>query len=175
MEKRHEETERGLFSLRRVREADAAAIAEIYNHYVVETTVSFETEPLSTADMLCRIKEIAALFPYFVATREDKVVGYCYAHPWKEGAAYCHTLEVTIYTDPEYRRTGMGTMMMGKLIEACRETGNCHALIACITEENHDSIAFHRRMGFEKVSSFKDVGYKFGRWLDVTDMEMVLG
>ena len=174
MEKEQEGTDCRDFSLRKVTEADAAAIAEIYNYYIEKTTVSFETEPLSAADMLSRIKDIAARFPYFVATQNGTVAGYCYAHPWKERAAYCHTFEVTIYTDPKHKRRGMGKMMMGRLIEACRDMGNCHALIACITEENHDSIAFHKRMGFEKVSSFKDVGKKFGRWLDVTDMEMVL-
>ena len=153
---------------------DAEEMARIYNHYITETTVSFETKPLTTGDMLERVEHIAAEFPCFVAEQDGRVAGYCYAHLWKERAAYSHTWEVTIYFDPQYTGRGVGRKMMGMLIEACRQTGRCHSLIACITAENKGSIAFHGSMGFEEVSCFKQVGYKLGRRLDVVDMQLML-
>ncbi len=160
--------------IRPVAEADAEAITRIYNHYVVETTVSFETEALTLSQMLQRMRDISARYPYYVAVDGGRVVGYCCVHQWKERKAYSHTLEVTIYLDPEHCGKGAGTMMMNRLLADCRRMEDCSNLIACITEENAASLAFHARHGFEKVSHFKRVGYKFGRWLDVVDMELML-
>lgn len=159
--------------IREVRPDDAAQIAGIYNHYILETTISFETQPLSAEDMRIRIEEISSYFPYFVAENNGKLTGYCYAHPWKERAAYCKTLETTIYLASETKGKGLGTRLMTQLIKECRNRGY-HALIACITAENEESCQFHERLGFKKVSHFEQVGQKFGRWLDVADYELIL-
>lgn len=159
--------------IREVRPDDAAQIAEIYNRYILETTISFETQPLSAEDMRIRIEEISSYFPYFVAENNGKLTGYCYAHPWKERAAYCKTLETTIYLASEAKGRGLGTRLMTQLIKECRNRGY-HALIACITAENEESCQFHERLGFKKVSHFEQVGQKFGRWLDVADYELML-
>lgn len=102
------------------------------------------------------------------------MAGYCYAHPWKERAAYSNTLETTIYLHPDFKGRGTGTALMDRLVADCRRMG-FKALIACITGENEASIAFHRKLGFEQASLFRSVGYKHGRWLDVVDMELLLG
>ena len=159
--------------IRQVRPEDAAGIAEIYNGYVTGGVQSFETEPLSCAMMNDRITATASRHPYFVAEEEGRVTGFCYAHPWKERAAYSHTLETTIYLHPDFKRRGTGTALMKRLIEECRHRGY-KALIACITGDNEASIAFHASLGFRQVSLFRNVGYKHGRWLDVTDMELLL-
>lgn len=159
--------------IREVRPDDAAQIAGIYNRYILETTISFETQPLSAEDMRIRIEEISSYFPYFVAENNGKLTGYCYAHPWKERAAYCKTLETTIYLASEAKGRGLGTRLMTQLIKECRNRGY-HALIACITAENEESCQFHERLGFKKVSHFEQVGQKFGRWLDVADYELML-
>lgn len=159
--------------IREVCPDDAAQIAGIYNHYILETTISFETQPLSAEDMRIRIEEISSYFPYFVAENNGKLTGYCYAHPWKERAAYCKTLETTIYLASEAKGRGLGTRLMTQLIKECRNRGY-HALIACITAENEESCQFHERLGFKKVSHFEQVGQKFGRWLDVADYELML-
>ena len=159
--------------IREVRPDDAAQIAGIYNHYILETTISFETQPLSAEDMRIRIEEISSYFPYFVAENNGKLTGYCYAHPWKERAAYCKTLETTIYLASEAKGRGLGTRLMTQLIKECRNRGY-HTLIACITAENEESCQFHERLGFKKVSHFEQVGQKFGRWLDVADYELML-
>lgn len=159
--------------IREVRADDAPQIAGIYNRYILETTISFETQPLSAEDMRKRIEEISSNFPYFVAESDGKIMGYCYAHPWKERAAYCKTLETTIYLASEAKGKGLGVRLMDRLIDECRNRGY-HALIACITAENVESCHFHERLGFKKVSHFEQVGQKFGRWLDVADYELIL-
>ena len=159
--------------IRNVNATDAQAIAHIYNHYVLNTNISFETQAVTTADMLHRITSISAQYPYLVYEHEGHVVGYCYAHLWKERVAYSQTLETTIYLHPDYCHRGIGKRLMQQLIEQCRAQG-FHALIACITGGNEGSIALHRALGFEQRACFKEVGRKFGAWLDVVDLELIL-
>ena len=159
-----------------IREAtprDARAIVEIYNEYIERGVETFETEPLSEEEMRARVVAIAADYPYLVYEERGEVIGYCYAHAWKERAAYRYTLETTVYLAPRHRGRGIGRTLMERLIEACRARGY-KALIACVTAENEASVALHARLGFRKVSHFERVGMKFGRWLDVVDYEMLL-
>lgn len=153
--------------------ADCKAIAGIYNGYVESSTATFETEPVSEEEMRRRISDIAASYPYLVYEVDSKIAGYCYAHAWKERAAYSKTLETTIYLSEGYKGKGIGRMLMTELIEECRKRGY-HALIACITAENEESRAFHLKSGFKQVSLFEKVGIKFGRRLDVVDYELLL-
>lgn len=159
--------------IRQVTASDAPAIADIYNLYVLDTTVSFETEPVTVHEMRRRIDEISAHYPYFVYEEDGKILGYCYAHDWKTRAAYAHTWETTVYLDAGSKGRGIGTLLMQRLIEACRHAG-AHALVACITGGNDDSIRLHQRLGFTQVSHFCQVGMKFGRRLDVVDFELLL-
>jgi len=123
--------------------------------------------------MASRIREISTNFPYFVYEEKGKVLGYCYAHLWKQRAAYSKTLETTIYLDKNATGRGIGSLMVKHLIELCREQGY-HALIACITEGNEASVRMHEKLGFKQVSEFKEVGRKFGQWLGVVDLEFLL-
>lgn len=159
--------------IRRVKLQDAKDITTIYNEYIEHSVITFETEPLREEDMRNRIAAIAARFPYFIYEEEGKVIGYCYAHPWKERAAYGHTLETTIYLAHGYEGQGIGKQLMIRLIEECRREGY-RVLIACVTEGNAVSDALHTGLGFRKVSHFEKVGLKFGRWLDVIDYELLL-
>lgn len=160
--------------IRKVESGDVELITSLYNGYVTGGVETFETEPLTTEQMAARITAtVAAGQPYLVAYDGDRMAGFCYAHTWKERAAYRHTLETTIYLDPAARRRGIGTALMTALTAECRRLG-CKALIACITADNEASIAFHAKLGFVKVSHFVSVGRKFGRWLDVIDMELCL-
>lgn len=159
--------------IRPVNVADATDIAGIYNHFITDTDISFETEPLSVQQMADRIADYVSRGPYFVDERNGRVVGYCYAHAWKDRKAYCLTLETSVYVDPQYRRQGIGIALMERLISECRERGFV-ALIACITGDNEPSIKMHQRLGFRQVSLFRKVGYKFGRLLDVVDLELLL-
>ena len=124
---------------------------------------TFETEPLSYGQMRERIDRIAGHFPWLVYLSADgQLLGYCYAHPWKEKAAYRYTLETTVYLSAGSTGKGVGTQLMRHLVQQCRRQGY-RALIACITEGNLASDALHRKLGFRPVSRFEKVGTKFGR------------
>lgn len=160
-------------NIRPVTLSDAEAIVEIYNHFISNTTITFETEPITAEEMTRRIEEISARFPYFVYEKDGKILGYCYAHLWKERAAYSKTLETTIYLHKDATHQGIGSLMVRHLIDLCRTQGY-HALIACITEGNEASVRMHEKLGFRKVAEYEQVGNKFGKWLGVVDMEILL-
>ena len=109
--------------IRRVELKDTGDITEIYNEYVVNSIVTFETEAVSEAEMYVRISEISSHYPYFVYEVDGRVVGYCYAHAWKERAAYKYTLETAVYLSPEYSGKGIGKQLMQRLIGECRKEG----------------------------------------------------
>ena len=156
--------------IRKVTPDDAQAITDIYNPFITHTTVTFETEPVSVDEMRRRIVTLSADYPYYVYEHQGQVLGL---HAWKPRAAYARTLEVTIYLAPEAQGHDVGRSMISRLVADARQLG-VQALIACITEENTHSMAFHRAMGFKQVSHFESVGYKFGRMLDVVDFELLL-
>ena len=159
--------------IRPVRPDDAAAIAAIYNPYVTGSNATFETESVTAAEMRRRVEDIAAHCPYRVHETGGEVDAYCYAHPWKQRAAYSATWETTVYVAPDRHGQGIATRLMAELIVRCRDLG-CHALVACITGGNAASIALHERLGFVQVSRFREVGRKGGEWLDVVDYELLL-
>lgn len=159
--------------IRYVKIQDAARIADIYNEYVRHTTVTFEIDAVGLQEMERRVRQISSRYPYLVCEEGGRVIGYCYAHGWKERKAYDRTVETTVYVDPLYRRQGVGILLMRSLIEKCRTAG-FHAMVACITEGNAGSIALHEKLGFEKVSHFKEVGYKFGQWIGIVDYELLI-
>lgn len=163
-----------MFTIRNVTPADFQAITEIYRDYVEQTTISFETVAPTLAEMSERIETISATCPYIVAESEGgRLAGFCYAHPWKERAAYAGTLETTVYLDPHFKGNGLGKALMRRLIELCREAG-FDSLIACITYGNEASCRLHEGLGFRKVSHFTGVGRKFGKILDVVDYQLTL-
>ena len=161
-----------MITLRAVCREDAAQIADIYNHYVLETTVSFETQPVD-ADEIARRMDAWAPLPYFVAEEGGQVLGYAYVHPWKDRPAYVDCYETTVYVRHGHEGRGIGAQLMHRLIGECRARGYRH-LIACITATNEGSIEFHRRLGFEQASLFRAVGYKLGQTLDVIDLQLQL-
>lgn len=159
--------------IRNVKDDDCHAIAEIYNEYVVNSTASFETDPVTAEEMLRRINTIYPAFPYFVYEKDGRILGYCYAHPWKERAAYSKTLETTVYIADKFRGKGLGKALIGRLIDECRHRGY-EVLVACVTAENKASREMHLKMGFKQASLFERVGIKFGRHLDVVDFSLHL-
>lgn len=159
--------------IRPVQLIDAAPIAGIYNHYIAQTTVTFETAPVTVREMENRILAICKEYPYFVIETKGEITGYCYAHRWKEKEAYRHTAETTVYIKPDRVKEGNGERLMLHLIEACRNR-KLHKLIACITYPNIPSMQLHEKLGFRQVSHFHEVGCKFGKWLDVCDYELTL-
>ena len=161
----HATKEREL-QIRPVEPADAAAICDLYNHYIEHTTITFEEELLSPIDMAARIASYTKSHPWLVCVDEGAVVGYAYAAKWKERSAFRHTAEVTVYVHAAQVRLGYGQALYAALLPAAFQRGY-HVLLGCIALPNEASVALHERFGFRKVAHFTDVGRKFGRWIDV--------
>lgn len=163
------------FSL--IREAqlsDAARLAEIYNYYITQTTVTFETAPITAAEMQHRIAEVKEQgLPYLVSESEGRVVGYSYVHPWRTRAAFLHSKELSVYFDPACRHQGWGSLIVRDMIARCRAC-QVHALIATVTSENVESLHFHRKLGFRHVGHFDEVGWKFDRWIGLDAFQLKL-
>ena len=118
---------------------DAAALTEIYNYYIENTCVTFETEPLSREQMRRRIEEISAEGPYFVHESGGCADGYCYAHRLGQRAAYEGSMELSLYLAPSSTGKGIGSELMGKMIEECRTRGY-RALFCLVTDDNEASV-----------------------------------
>ncbi len=153
--------------LRDVTPDDASAIAIIYNHFVRTTTISFEEEPASEADIRLRIAAVRdAGLPWLVAIMDGKVAGYAYATQWRVRSAYRFSVESSVYISPEKARCGLGHRLYRALLERLRNAG-IHLVVGGIALPNDASIALHEKVGFEKVAHFSEVGFKFDRWIDV--------
>ena len=161
-------------TVRAVTPADAGAVAAIYNHYVLQTVVTFEEETVTSDEMSRRIDEVtAASLPWFVAERAGAIAGYAYASRWRARSAYRFSSEVTVYLAPEQGRRGIGSTLYAELLSALRGSG-VHAAIGGIALPNAASVALHERFGFKKVAHFEQTGFKFNRWIDVGYWQLIL-
>lgn len=154
--------------------SDAAAILAIYNHYILNSVATFEETPLDDGAMLGRMQAVWDLgLPWLVATLNDEIVGYAYAARWKERQAYRFSVETTVYLAPDWTGHGAGSVLYRALIPLLRDR-NIHVALGGIALPNDASVRLHERMGFEKVAQLKEVGFKFGKWIDVGYWELVL-
>ena len=153
--------------IRNAQPNDAAPIAEIYNHYVLTTTITFEEQPVTAPQMAERMAEVqAAGLPWLVAEREGQVLGYAYASKWKARSAYRHSVECSVYLDRQAVGGGVGSSLYEALFAELKSRG-LHVVIGGIALPNEGSIALHEKFGLRKVAQFEEVGFKFGRWVDV--------
>jgi phosphinothricin acetyltransferase len=160
--------------LRPATTADAAAIAAIYNHYVLNTIVTFEEEAVTTPGMTSRIADtIAAELPWLVWVESGSVLGYAYASKWKSRCAYRYSVESTVYLDKDATGRGLGTQLYTALLTALQPRG-IHGIVGGIALPNKASVALHEKLGFEKIGQFKEVGWKFEKWIDVGYWELIL-
>ena len=153
--------------------SDAARICDIYNHYVRETVITFEEEPVSEREMTARIRDVTARWTWLVAEENGLVTGYAYASAWKTRSAYRFSVESTVYVAPEQTRRGFGSLLYRALIAALGAQ-HIHYVTGGIALPNPASIALHERLGFRKIAHFSEVGFKLGRWVDVGYWELIL-
>lgn len=151
---------------------DAPAIAEIYNHYIATSIATFEEDELGDDEMAGRIMEIAGTFPYLVVCEGSNVCGYAYAARWNERSAYRHTVLSTIYLADGMARQGHGTALYGALLDRLR-AHPYRVVIGGISLPNAASVALHEKLGFRKIAHFEQVGFKFGKWIDVGYWQIV--
>lgn len=164
------------YELRDATEADLPHIREIYNHYVLNSTVTFDEQPMSLAELRKKFRHAAKLgMPFIVAeSPSGQILGYANVTPWKEKAAYRYTVENSIYLGPASTGKGLGTVLLAELIERARAAG-VKEIIAVIADKGAGaSIELHRRFGFKEIGHMGKVGFKFGRWLGTVLMQKSL-
>lgn len=133
---------------------DSEAIAEIYNFYVLNSTVTFEVEPVTGGEIAKRIQaSLDSHLPWLVAEVNGKIIGYCYATPWKARKAYQHSVEVSIYLDAQCQAQGVGTQLYTALFTHLK-TRNLHAVMAGIALPNAASIALHEKFSMKRLHIF---------------------
>ncbi len=160
--------------LRTVRLDDAAPIAEIYNHYIRESPATFEEVPITVDDMEQRIAETTQKYPWYVCEEDERLLGYAYGRKWRDRSAYRLSVEASIYLQPSAVGRGRGSSLLDALVAELRAR-QFHCVIGGVSLPNEASVALLQRFGFRQVAHFKDVGYKFSRWIDVGYWQLMLG
>jgi phosphinothricin acetyltransferase len=162
--------------IRPAAEADLAAVTEIYQHAVLYGTATFELIPPDLAEMTRRFKALMdGGFPYLVAVLDSRVIGYAYAGPYRPRPAYRFTVENSVYLQPAIHRRGIGLQLLQRLIAECEARGYRQMIAVIGDSANAGSIGVHLRNGFAMIGTHPDVGFKFGRWLDIVMMQRALG
>ena len=159
--------------IRRATPADAPAIAAIYNHEVENETSTFDLVPRSAQDQLDWQGARDGAFGVFVAELGGEVVGFGALSPYKERAAYRTTVEDSVYVRRDMGRRGVGREILAHLLATAAD-GGFHAVMARITTLSVGSIGLHEALGFREVGIEREVGRKFGKWLDVCLMQVLL-
>jgi phosphinothricin acetyltransferase len=155
---------------------DANAVAAIYAVHVALGTASFELSPPDAGEIRRRMSAgLADGYPWLCATLDGAVVGYAYAGPYRPRPAYRYTVEDSVYLAPLAQRRGIGAALLARLIDACTTRGDRQMIAVIGDSANAPSIALHERAGFVEAGRLRDVGHKFGRWLDIVLMQRALG
>jgi phosphinothricin acetyltransferase len=158
-------------SIRTATRADAAAIADVYNWYVAQTTITFEVDPVSPDEMARRIDAVLAAHEWLVLERAGELLGYAYASRFRERAAYRHATESTIYLRHDLMGQGLGAPLYRELIERTFARGYRH-LVGAIALPNDPSVKLHERLGFAPAGRLVRIGYKLDRWIDVGNWQL---
>ncbi len=151
---------------------DSLAISVIYNHYVANSIITFEEDLVDDKDIKQRMVRFDKM-PWLVCEYDGEIAGYAYATQWKPRAAYLKTVETSIYLDRKYQGLGLGFRLYQNLIDRLRESG-FYALLGGIAQPNTASVRLHEKLGFVKVGELKEVGFKFGKRIDVGYWELRL-
>ncbi len=158
--------------IRLARPGDAEAIRAIYNHEVTTSTATFDLVERSSEDQQAWLAARAGAFSVLVAEIDDDLVGFASLSPFRERAAYRSTVENSVYVAADHRGRGVADRLLENLLEVARTSG-FHSVIARIGGNNEASTALHTKHGFREVGVERQVGRKFGRWQDVTVMQVV--
>ncbi|SMB27437.1 Phosphinothricin N-acetyltransferase [Serratia proteamaculans] len=156
---------------------DMATVQQIYTHHVLYGAASFEEEPPTLEEMQQRLSKVqAAGLPWLVAKRDNRVVGYCYATPYRPRPAYRFTVEESVYVADGQQGQGIGKALLAELIARC-ESGPWRQMLATVGNAKHNqgSLALHQALGFCSVGTLKAVGFKLGEWRDTHIMQRTLG
>ena len=160
--------------IRKATESDLQGMLTIYNEIIKNTTAVYE---YNTQTFVMRVQWFASKkesgFPVFCAEENGLVIGFSSIGPFRNWTAYKYSVENSVYVSAEHRGKGIGKLLLLPLIQAAKEM-NMHTIIASIDANNESSLRLHKSLGFFEVAHFKQVGYKFGRWLDLKFLELIL-
>ncbi|MBC7724818.1 MAG: N-acetyltransferase [Burkholderiaceae bacterium] len=164
------------YEIREVTAADLPDVREIYNHYVANSTVTFDEDPMTLRELRTKFEQLSTLgLPFIVAVSPNgHVLGYAYVFPWKAKAAYRFTVENSIYLGPAATGKGLGKALLGDLITRSKDAG-LKEIVAVIADRGADaSIRLHEQFGFTEIGHMGKVGFKFNRWLGTVLMQKSL-
>ena len=160
-------------SIREAVEADLGAINDIYNHYVLHSTCTYQTEPSTLEERRKWFSEHTAPYTVIVAEVGGQVVGWGSLSRFHPRAAYGRTTENSVYIHPDWHRRGLGRALLARLVVHARKAG-FHTIIAIVSADQEPSVKLHEAFGFTPSGRVKEVGNKFGRWLDVAYLQLML-
>jgi L-amino acid N-acyltransferase YncA len=153
-------------NIRPVELTDAAQVAEIYNYYIETSIATFELEPIDAAEMEKRIAEkLAGNYPFYIAEENGELAGYAHGAQFKPRAAYKNSIEVSVYVKNGHHGKGIATLLYEALFVELARRG-FHTAIGGISLPNEASVKLHEKFGMVQVAHFKEVGFKFGKWID---------
>lgn len=158
--------------IRFAKETDVDKLLSIYNEYI-DTAITFEYKTPSKKEFLRRIKKIQKTYPYIVLEENNHILGYAYAHEYKERKAYSWSVETTIYLDKNICAKGYGQKLYSTLTDILKKQ-RVKTAYACVTSENQNSLKFHKKLGFQEVGIFHNAGYKLNKWHDIIWLEKPL-
>lgn len=160
--------------IRRADLTDAQDISNIYNHYITHTVITFEEATVSAEEMSSRMNAVfQQRLPWLVAVDDDQIIGYAYASPWHKRSAYRFSVEVSAYIAPSAKSKGWGSKLFETLFAELKDN-SVHAVIGGISLPNPSSVALHEKFGMQQVAHYKEVGFKFDRWVDVGYWQLIL-
>ena len=160
-------------TLRPATDADHAALADLWNHFIRHTTVTFSPEEKTAKTVAQLVAQRRAAGRELFVLRDGNAIGLSTYDQFRSGIGYAHAMEHTILLSPGLRGKGAGRAMMTAVEEHAR-AGGAHTLFAAVSGENEAGIAFHARMGFDITARYPEAGRKFGRWLDLVLMMKLL-
>ena len=163
-----------MIEIREACEADLQGLLEIYNDVIATSTAVYRDDPATLDDRREWLRARQAQgYPVLVASGADGVLGFASFGDFRPWPGYRFTIEHTVHVRRECRGQGVGSALMHPLMERAAELGK-HVMIAGVDAENGPSLRFHERLGFERVAHFRQVGFKFGRWLDLVFLQRLL-
>lgn len=161
------------FAIRPATAGDLDAIRAIYNYYVTHSTCTYQIELETAAERAAWFRDRSDLHPVTVAEREGIVIGWAALSPWKSRCGYARSAEASVYIHHEHHRRGAGKALLIDLIDRAKALG-LHTVIGGACSTQTASLALQAALGFEVIGTFREVGRKFDRWLDVTHTQLVL-
>lgn len=163
-----------MINIREAIQDDVPQLLTIYNDIILHTTAVYDYEPhtLEMRQAWFKTKQEQG-FPIFVAEEGSKIVGFSSIGPFRAWAAYKYSVENSVYVSADERSKGIGKLLISPLIDAAKKLG-MHTIIASVDATNETSIKLHQHFGFKEVAHFKEVGWKFERWLDLKFLQLIL-